>query len=85
MPKVTLLHSFVDESGDDGFSAGATDWLIIAAVIFEKSYLSKVIGDWNICKVARYFLPALVQSLEGKWLMRKWEWTELSLLRNWEL
>lgn len=46
----TLLHSFVDESGDDGFSPASTEWLVISAVVLGTEYLQKALSEWEACK-----------------------------------
>lgn len=47
-----LLHVFVDESGDDGFSPSSTEWLVLAAVCFKDQELSGLSSKWRGCRVA---------------------------------
>jgi predicted Fe-S protein YdhL (DUF1289 family) len=52
-----VLHAFIDESGDDGFSPKSTHWLVIAALVLHKARSAAAMENWKQCKIDAHRRP----------------------------
>jgi uncharacterized protein DUF3800 len=52
-----MLHAFIDESGDDGFSTKSTEWLVVVAFVVHKARSAAAIENWGKCKIDAHRRP----------------------------